>query len=165
MSEYAQIISPEKFEKIRNNLGRIVCTSGGYDPIHPGHTFYIVDSKKYGDTLAVIVNGDNFLTQKHGRPFMNLMTRCQIISCIRNVDYVIPFEIEGDQTVCEVLRRIRPHVFTKGGDRESYASIPEWEICQELGIEIVILEKHKTSSSSDFLRRWGEFYIQTHPIK
>ena len=161
MSDYGSIITFEEFDLIRETLGRIVCTSGGYDPIHPGHATCIVESKKYGDTLVVVVNGDNFLRMKKGKPFIDLMTRCQIVSCIRNVDYVIPFEIKDDQTVCKALQRIRPHVFTKGGDRTDYTNIPEWHVCQELGIEIVPQVGHtKVWNSSDFLREWGEFWTR-----
>jgi cytidyltransferase-like protein len=152
---YAQIVSFENFAKRRNGLGKIVCTSGGFDPLHPGHATCIIESKQFGDTLVVIVNGDNFLTQKKGKPFMDLDTRCRIIASLRNVDYVIPFEIDHDMTVCEALRRIKPHVFTKGGDRD-ITNIPEWEVCQELNIEIkshIGLSKEWTSS--DFLSDWG----------
>src|SRR3989344_4393165 len=125
----APIISFEDFAKLRPNLGKVVATSGGFDPIHPGHISCIIESKKYGDTLAVIVNGDAFLTAKKGRPFQNLKTRCQIVSGIRGVDYVIPFEIKGDQTVSKALEALKPDIFTKGGDRIDQTSIPEWNTC------------------------------------
>jgi len=60
----APIVSFEDFSKLRPKLGKVVVTSGGFDPIHPGHISCIIESKKYGDTLAVIVNGDAFLTAK-----------------------------------------------------------------------------------------------------
>ena len=136
-------------------MGTIVCTSGGFDPIHPGHASCIIESKKYGDTLVVIVNGDSFLRLKKGYPFMDLRTRSLIVSCIRNVDYVITFEIEGDRTVIEALRRIRPHVFTKGGDCVDEITIPEWPVCRELGIKVITgVGFYKEWSSSDLLRRW-----------
>jgi cytidyltransferase-like protein len=160
MEKYAQIISFDEFDAIRAQLGRIVCTSGGFDPIHPGHASCIIESKSYGDTLVVVVNGDNFLSNKKGKPFMDLQTRCRIVSCVREVDYVIPFEIENDSTVSEALRRIRPHVFTKGGDRTDFNNIPEWQVCQELGIELVSgVGQPKLWSSSDFLKDWGEFWF------
>lgn len=60
----APIISFEEFETLRNsdiaNFGTIVATSGGFDPIHPGHASCILDSRKHGDTVVVIVNGDTF---------------------------------------------------------------------------------------------------------
>lgn len=91
---------------------------------------------------------------------MDLATRCHVVSCIRAVDYVIPFEIEDDQTVCEALRRIRPQVFTKGGDRVDFTNIPEWAVCQELGIELVSqVGRPKLWSSSDFLKDWGEHAV------
>lgn len=156
----AKIVTFDEFSELRRTLGKIVCTSGGFDPIHPGHATCLVDSKNLGDTLVVVVNGDAFLTQKKGRPFMDLRTRCLLVSCIRGVDYVIPFESEDDPTVCEALKRIRPHVFTKGGDRVDYSNIPEWEVCRELSIELVPqVGLQKEWSSSDFLSDWGEFWM------
>ncbi len=163
MDNYGRILSFDEFDQIRDQLGRIVATSGGFDPLHPGHSSCIIESKKHGDTLVVIVNGDSFLRRKKGKEFMDLQTRCHIVSCLREVDYVIPFEIENDQTVCEALRRIRPHVFTKGGDRVDFTNIPEWQVCQELGIDLVAqVGKPKLWSSSDFLKEWGEFWSATY---
>lgn len=161
MEKYAQIVSFEDFNRLRDGLGRIVCTSGGFDPIHPGHASCIVESKQFGDTLVVVVNGDNFLQRKKGKPFMDLQTRCNLVACIRAVDFVVPFEIENDQTVTQALRLIRPHVFTKGGDRVDGSNIPEWQVCQELGIELVSgVGRPKLWSSSDFLKEWGEFWVE-----
>ena len=153
----AKIVSFDEFTKLRPKLGKIVVTSGGFDPIHPGHISCIIESKKYGDTLVVIVNGDSFLTAKKGRPFQNLETRSLIVSGIAGVDFVIPFEIKGDQTVNKALAVIRPHVFTKGGDRVDKASLPEWETCKKHKIKIVFgVGEDKKWSSSWFLKEWDE---------
>lgn len=163
-SSYAQILNFKEFAEIREGLGKIVCTSGGFDPLHPGHATCIVESKQFGDTLVVVVNGDEFLTSKKGRPFMDLTTRCKIVSAVRNVDFVVPFEISDDSTVCEALRRIKPHVFTKGGDRTDLSNIPEWQVCQELGIEVIAqVGLSKEWSSSDFLAEWGEHVRRQTP--
>ncbi len=155
----AHIVSFEEFAALRPKLGTVVATSGGFDPMHPGHMSCIRESKKFGDTLVVIVNGDAFLRNKKGKAFMNLKTRCQIVAHTRGVDYVIPFEIENDQTVIEALKKLKPDVFTKGGDRIDETTIPEWKTCQELGIRIETgVGDPKLWSSSDFLRDWGEFW-------
>ena len=155
----AKIISFEDFEKLRAGLGKIVCTSGGFDPIHPGHLSCIYGSRIYGDTLVVVVNGDTFLQNKKGKAFMDLKTRCHIISYVKGVDYVIPFEIENDQTVCVALQKIQPHVFTKGGDRVNEESIPEWETCRVNGIKVITgVGAKKDWSSSDFLKEWLDFW-------
>src|SRR3954462_1987112 len=99
----AKVVSFEELDELRPKLGKIVATSGGFDPIHPGHISCISDSKQYGDCVVVIVNGDAFLTAKKGRSFQNLETRCLIVSVVVGVDYVVPFEIDNDQTVSKAL--------------------------------------------------------------
>jgi D-beta-D-heptose 7-phosphate kinase/D-beta-D-heptose 1-phosphate adenosyltransferase len=153
----AKIISLEEIAKLRPTLGKVVATSGGFDPIHPGHISCIIESKKYGDSLVVIVNGDHFLTAKKGRPFQNLETRSLIVSGLAGVDYVVPFEIKNDQTVSKALEIIKPNVFTKGGDRVDKASLPEWDTCEKNNIEIVFnVGEDKKWSSSWFLKEWDE---------
>lgn len=152
----AEILSLSDFTKIRPKLGKVVMTSGGYDPIHPGHISCIIESKKHGDVLVVIVNGDHFLAAKKGKPFQNLETRSLIVSGIAGVDYVIPFEIKGDTTVNKALEIIKPDVFTKGGDRVDEKSIPEWETCKKYDIKIVTgVGEDKKWSSSWFLNEWN----------
>ena len=151
----APIVSFDEFNTIRPR-GRIVATSGGFDPIHPGHISSLQESRRYGDVVVAVVNGDGFLTAKKGKPFQDLETRCLIVSSIKGVDYVVPFEIEDDMTVREALRRLRPNVFAKGGDRVDETSIPEWDVCQELGIEVVSgVGDGKRWSSSWFLEDWS----------
>lgn len=153
----AKIVSFEEFAKLRPKLGKVVMTSGGYDPIHPGHISCIIESKKYGDTLVVVVNGDAFLTAKKGKPFQNLETRSLIVSGIAGVDYVVPFEIKDDQTVNKALELLKPDVFTKGGDRVDESTIPEWEICKKHQIKIITgVGLDKKWSSSWFLNEWNK---------
>ncbi len=147
--------------------GKIIMTSGGFDCIHPGHMTSFLDIKRKfegemrasSDTpiLIVVVNGDDFLSNKKGRPFIDLKTRCQIVSCCKGVDVVVPFEIEDDATVVKAIRAIKPDIFAKGGDRTDLHNIPEWDICKELGVEIVTgMGEDKFWSSSDFLKKWSK---------
>lgn len=155
----APIVSLQEFARLRPKLGKIVATSGGYDPIHPGHISLIIDSKQYGDTLVVIVNGDWFLTSKKGKPFQNLATRSLIVSGIKNVDYVVPFEIEDDMSVNEALKIIKPHVYTKGGDTVDPSTIREWEICQANKTKVVFgVGEDKEWSSSWFTNDWAKSF-------
>lgn len=157
----AEIVDFETIDRLRPTLGKIVAASGGFDPLHPGHASNLLEARALGDTLVVIVNGDDFLRNKKGKPFQDLKTRCDIVSFIRGVDYVVPFEIENDSSVCEALRRLRPHVFAKGGDRGDPTKIPESAVCVELGIEMVFgIGADKVWSSSNFLKDWGEFWLE-----
>lgn|SRR5574338_185084 len=164
---FAPILTLDEFVSIRDSIpGTLVLTSGGYDPIHPGHITCLVDSKKHGDALVAVVNGDWFLTQKKGAPFLPLATRCAIVSAIRGVDFVIAFEIEGDTTVIPALEAVRPQVFTKGGDRVDAATIPEWETCQRHNIQIITgVGDPKVHSSSNILEDWYNRRLQLFPDK
>jgi D-beta-D-heptose 7-phosphate kinase/D-beta-D-heptose 1-phosphate adenosyltransferase len=159
--EPAEIVDFATIDRLRPTLGKIVVASGGFDPIHPGHASNLLEAKRLGDTLVVVVNGDAFLRNKKGKAFQDLKTRCQIVSFVRGVNYVVPFEIENDQTVSEALRQLRPHIFAKGGDRAAAHLVPESTICRELGIEITYgVGAPKEWSSSDFLAEWGEFWTK-----
>jgi glycerol-3-phosphate cytidylyltransferase-like family protein len=164
----AHILSLEAFLLYQPCLsGRIVLTSGGYDPIHSGHQSVFVDAKNlpWGHTatpydqnlVVVIVNGDNFLRNKKKVGLMPIQARCEVVSLCRGVDYVIPWDAtnKDDNTVCEVIERMRPAIFAKGGDRVDIKTIPEWETCKAVGTEIVTgLGTNKCWSSSDFLEKY-----------
>jgi len=160
--DFAPIMTLEEFAQIRDDLeGTLILTSGGYDPLHPGHISCIVDSKSHGDLLVVVVNGDWFLDRKKGKHFMDLKTRSEIVSAIRGVDFVVPFEIENDTTVSVALEAIAPDIFTKGGDRLDATTIPEWDTCVANGIEIVTgVGDSKTHSSSNILEDWYEHRLR-----
>ena len=165
--DYGKILTLEQFAEIREtaDLGKIVATSGGFDPIHPGHASCLIESKKLGDTLVVIVNGDGFLRNKKGKAFQDLETRCFVVSCIRGVDFVIGFETDSDMTVIPPLRVIKPHIFTKGGDRTDFSNVPECKVCDELGTKFVAgVGLPKKWSSSDSLRDWSEFSINQRVV-
>ena len=97
---------------------------------------------------------------KKGAAFMPLKARCQIIGSLHPANIiVVPFEPSNpdDMTVNEALEILRPNKFFKGGDRKDAASIPEWDVCKKLNIDLVTgIGDTKTWSSSDFLRNWDE---------
>lgn len=126
---------------------KIVCVSGGFDPIHVGHVRLIQEAAALGDELIVILNNDNWLMKKKGYVFMPQEQRREIIEAIKGVTRVIftSHELDfDDRSVCRELREIRPDIFAQGGDRDLKDALdpnssqnPEARLCSELGIEIV----------------------------
>jgi len=138
---------------------KIVMVSGGFDPIHIGHVRMFQEAKKLGDILIVVINNDNWLKLKKGYAFMTEKERKEIIEAIGCVDEVM---ITGhskntkDITVCEEIRKIKPHVFANGGDRKPDGDpVPEVKLCKELGIEIVYNVGYggKIRSSSELVKQ------------
>ena len=132
-----------------------VTISGGFDPIHIGHVRLINSAKELGDKLIVIVNNDNWLKKKKGYFFMKQEDRVEIIKNLKAVDEVILTkhkENDEDISVCETLREIKPDVFANGGDRKQ-DNIPEYKLCEELGIKMIFnVGGEKLRSSSDLVK-------------
>ncbi len=82
--------------------------------------------------------------------------RKEIIEAFRAVDEVILTQHEPNTTdisICKELEHIRPDVFANGGDRKD-DNIPEYALCQRLGIEMVfnVGRGGKVQSSSDLTK-------------
>jgi cytidyltransferase-like protein len=127
-------------------MEKIVCVSMYADPCHVGHLELLQKAKKLGDKLYVIVNNDEQATMKKGKPFMPAKERVKIIRSLECVDAAI-IACDKDRTVCETIRLIHPNIFANGGDQTN-ESIPEVEICRELGIQLVDGLGAKIQSSS-----------------
>ena len=125
---------------------KIVAVSGYFDPIHIGHLEYLEKSKSLGDYLFVIVNSDLQAKLKKGKPFMPEAERLKIIRSLSCVDSAI-ISVDKDRTVRETLKIVRPDIFTNGGDQNNN-TIPEIEVCNDMGIELVDGLGDKIQSSS-----------------
>lgn len=136
---------------------KIVFTAGGFDPLHLGHLKLIQESKKLGDYLIVSVASTENMINKKGYEFMPFEDRIEIIRELRSVDEVEE-HIGTDGTVIKNLERLRRRfpdceiIFTKGGDWTK-DTIPEKEICDKLGIEIVDGLVGTINSSSKLVER------------
>ncbi len=129
------------------NSKKIVCVSGGFDPIHVGHVRMILEAAALGDELVVIMNNDNWLMKKKGYVFMPQDQRREIIEAIKGVTRVVFTAHQAndeDRSVCRELREIRPNIFAQGGDRDKRDALdpkssqnPEANLCAELGVEII----------------------------
>lgn len=162
------VIDLEEFPKLRETKLKgktIVCTSTFFDPPHPGHTSCIVESKKFGDILVVIIDGDTRAITKKGKPFMPAIDRAEIVDCLKGVDYVVIHENPTASNCSEAIAIIKPDVFTKGGDRdEKNRNDPnsglkaEADIIESYGGRIEYnVGRPKAWSSRNYLQEWVDF--------
>ncbi len=143
---------------------KVVICSGYCNCLHSGHIDYLEEASCLGDYLIMIVNSDKQVEIKGSTPFMDQKERLKIVQALRYVDLaVISKSVDG--TVCSDLELIHSEftknfqngeaslVFAKGGDRIK-GNVPEEEVCEKLGIEIVYgVGGEKTTSSSELLEK------------
>lgn len=101
-------------KKYLNNK-RVVFTSGCFDIIHDGHIHTLKNAKKLGDTLIVALNTDSSIKILKGnsRPVNSLKTRLDVLSSIKDIDFIIIFSDETPNNIFEILQ---PDILVKGGD-------------------------------------------------
>ena len=133
---------------------KTVMVSGGFDPIHVGHIRMFKEAKKLGDWLVVVVNSDEWLKRKKGRVFMNQNERVEIIRELGPIDEVYILESKKDD-VSEAIEKFKPNIFANGGDRRNESEIPETEVCNKFGVEMVFnIGGGKVRSSSELLSEY-----------
>ena len=147
----------------------IVVVSGGFDPVHSGHIAMINDAARFGQ-VVVLLNSDEWLTRKKGKPFMPYSERKNILENLKNVFLVLDFD-DSDNTAIQGLERVKKYfpnhkiTFCNGGDRTK-ENIPEMTV-NGVDFEFGIGGEHKANSSSWILRDalanyteervWGKF--------
>ena len=137
---------------------RIAVVSGGFDPLHTGHINLLESASAFGDKLIVLVNSDDWLTRKKGRPFMPFEERSTIIQRMDMVDNVYVVD-DKDGSVTQGLIDVRnafghnhEYIFCNGGDRGK-DNIPEMEV-EGYDFKFSVGGDHKANSSSWILKEW-----------
>ena len=143
----------------------ISIVSGGFDPIHPGHIMMMKDCLKFSNYLIVGVNSNKWLINKKGNYFMDIQHRIYVVSSLNVVNETMEFEDDDEGSANNLLIKIRNKysndkiIFANGGDRSDSSKILEFETAKQYNIDLKfgIGGSHKESSSSDLLKRWGEY--------
>ncbi len=112
-----KLISADQLPALREREKEkvIVFTNGVFDILHAGHIALLRYCKQKGDVVVVGVNTDSSVRRLkgRGRPINTLAHRLEVLSAIRYVDWVVPFE---EDTPLRIITLLRPDVLVKGGD-------------------------------------------------
>ena len=91
-------------------IPRRVVATGTFDILHPGHLYYLEESRKLGDELWVIVARDANVRHKP-RPIIPEDHRLRMVASLKSVDHAVL----GDKTdMFRPIREIQPAIITIG---------------------------------------------------
>jgi D-beta-D-heptose 7-phosphate kinase / D-beta-D-heptose 1-phosphate adenosyltransferase len=140
----------ELVRRVAGSGGVVVATGGCFDLLHAGHVATLRDARKLGDCLVVCLNSDDSVRRLKGpsRPVVPAADRARVLQALEYVDAVVEFD---EDTPVEVLRRIRPDVWAKGGDYAG-ADVPESRVLEEWGGQAVVLPYLKGRSTTELVR-------------
>lgn len=96
----------------------LVFTNGVFDILHRGHASYLAQARELGATLVVGVNSDasvKMLGKGEDRPINTEADRQALLAALASVDMTVLF---AEQTPVNLIAKIRPDIYVKGGDYE-----------------------------------------------
>lgn len=110
----------------------MVFTNGVFDILHRGHASYLAQARDFGASLVVGVNSDvsvKLLGKGDDRPINSQEDRMALLAALESVDLVILFT---NKTPVELIKRVRPDVYVKGGDY-AIETLEETEVIKAWG--------------------------------
>jgi rfaE bifunctional protein nucleotidyltransferase chain/domain len=115
----SKVCSPKDLDARIAALPRpLVFTNGVFDILHRGHASYLAQARELGASLVVGVNSDasvKMLGKGDDRPINTEADRQALLAALASVDLAVLFT---EQTPVNLIAKIRPDIYVKGGDYE-----------------------------------------------
>ncbi|MEV5630096.1 D-glycero-beta-D-manno-heptose 1-phosphate adenylyltransferase [Micromonospora tulbaghiae] len=147
---------------VRAGGGTVVATGGCFDILHAGHLATLRAARRLGDCLVVCLNSDASVRGLKGpeRPVNPAEDRARLLAALDCVDAVVVFD---EPTPHQVLARLRPDVWVKGGDYGD-VELPEAELVRRWGGQVVTvpyLADRSTTATISAARQRGLHLVRT----
>ena len=135
----SKVCTPSNLQERIAKLPRpMVFTNGVFDILHRGHASYLAQARELGASLVVGVNSDasvKMLGKGDDRPINTESDRQALLAALASVDLVALFT---EQTPVQLIEKIRPDIYVKGGDYE-IDTLPETRVVKTWGGKAVAI--------------------------
>lgn len=154
MSDYTdKLCPPDEIEsRVAALLQPVVFTNGVFDILHRGHVSYLAQARALGGSLVVGLNSDasaRGLGKGPDRPLNTQFDRACVLAALESVSLVIGFD---EPTPVELLKRVRPQWYVKGGDYD-IETLPETALVRSWGGDARALPFVDGQSTTALVRR------------
>lgn len=149
------IVASENIEKLceilRAGGKKVVFTNGCFDILHAGHVRYLNTARSFGDCLVLGINTDESVRSFKGadRPINCEEDRAEVVDALGCVDYVVLF---GERTAEELIKKVRPDVYVKGGDY-TIETLPEGQIVLGYGGQVELVKLVEGRSTTNVIKK------------
>jgi rfaE bifunctional protein nucleotidyltransferase chain/domain len=145
-----------KIDRLKREGKKVVFTNGCFDILHAGHTRYLREARKLGDTLILALNSDSSVRSIKGpmRPIVPEAERAEVVAALDSVDYVTVFD---ELTPLELIEFLRPDVIVKGGDWAE-KDIVGAEAVRKWGGRVAIMPEIEGASTTNIIDKVLQAY-------
>jgi D-glycero-beta-D-manno-heptose 1-phosphate adenylyltransferase len=133
----------------------LVFTNGVFDVLHTGHVTYLAQARALvgvQGSLVVALNSDasaRSLGKGPERPLNAELDRASVLAALESVSLVVLFD---EFTPIELLKKVQPHWYVKGGDYDMSA-LEETKCVQHWGGQAMALPFIKGYSTTALVQR------------
>jgi cytidyltransferase-like protein len=130
------------YKYMSSSSEKLVVVSGHFNPLHEGHVDLMEAAARIGD-LCVVVKNDYQQVEKKGQIIRPQEERLRVVSELTIVSAaMLAIDITDNVrlTLGEIARNNprRDIIFANGGDSSDLSAIPERDVCEQLGIHMMV---------------------------
>jgi len=111
-----------------------VMATGVFDLLHPGHVFFLVEARKLGDELVVVVARDQTARRLKREPYVPEHIRREMVEALKPVDRAV---LGSTTDIYETVINERPNIIALGYDQVWNEKEVEKE-CERRGVPVKV---------------------------
>ena len=119
--------------------------TGTFDIIHPGHGYYLEESKKIGGDdarLVVVVARDSTVRSRKRVPVVDEKQRLEVVKMLKPVDEAC---LGSEVDMFKVVEKIKPDIITIGSDQNyNIVDLKKELLKRNIKVEIVKIKGYMT---------------------
>jgi FAD synthetase len=148
---------------------KVIMATGTFDLVHPGHGYYLQESKNLGGEdakLVVVVARDSTVRSRKRVPVINEEQRLEVVKLLKPVDEAY---LGSTTDMFEIVKKINPDIITIGSDQNFDLERLQKELGKRnLKAEVVKITGYRKSSldsSCKIIRKIKETEFQEDALK
>jgi len=119
--------------------------TGTFDIIHPGHGYYLEESKKVGGDdakLVVVIARDSTVRSRKRIPVVDEKQRLEVVKMLKPVDEAC---LGSEVDMFKVVEKIKPNIITIGSDQNyNIVDLKKELLKRNIKVEIVKIKGYMT---------------------